>query len=70
MRTDKEEETGGVRIQRIPAVCIHTPAERPEAPDKAWFILSGTDTKGLLRATVREEKNGVGEYGRCARKRS
>ncbi len=48
----------------IPAVCIRTSTERPEALDKACFILSGIDTKGLLQAVdtavgmVREEKNG------------
>ncbi len=48
----------------IPAVCIRTSTERPEALDKACFILAGIDTKGLLQAVdiavemVREEKNG------------
>ena len=48
----------------IPAVCIRTSTERPEALDKACFILSGIDTKGLLQAVdtavemVEEEKNG------------
>ncbi len=48
----------------IPAVCIRTSTERPEALDKACFILSGIDTKGLLQAVdtavemVKEEKNG------------
>ena len=48
----------------IPAVCIRTSTERPEALDKACFILSGIDTKGLLQAVdtavemVREEKDG------------
>ena len=48
----------------IPAVCIRTSTERPEALDKACFILSGIDTKGLLQAVdtavemVMEEKNG------------
>ena len=48
----------------FPAVCIRTSTERPEALDKACFILSGIDTKGLLQAVdtavemVREEKNG------------
>ena len=50
----------------IPAVCIRTSTERPEALDKACFILSGIDSKGLLQAVdtavemVREEKNGGG----------
>lgn len=48
----------------IPAVCIRTSTERPEALDKACFILSGIDTKGLLQAVdtavemVKDEKNG------------
>ena len=48
----------------IPAVCIRTSTERPEAVDKACFILSGIDTKGLLQAVdtavemVKDEKNG------------
>ena len=48
----------------IPAVCIRTSTERPEALDKACFILSGIDAKGLLQAVdtavdmVKEEKNG------------
>ena len=48
----------------IPAVCIRTSTERPEALDKGCFILSGIDTKGLLQAVdtavemVRDEKNG------------
>ena len=31
----------------VPAVCIRTSTERPEALDKACFILSGIDTKGF-----------------------
>ncbi len=34
----------------FPAVCIRTSTERPEALDKACFILSGIDAKGLLQA--------------------
>ena len=34
----------------ITAVCICTSTERPEALDKACFILSGIDTRGLLQA--------------------
>ena len=34
----------------FPAVCIRTSTERPEAIDKACFILSGIDTKGLLQS--------------------
>ena len=48
----------------IPAVCIRTSTERPEALDKACFILSGIDTRGLLQAVdtavemVNREKQG------------
>jgi len=48
----------------FPAVCIRTSTERPEALDKACFILSGIDSKGLLQAVdtavemCRQEKNG------------
>ena len=48
----------------VPAVCIRTSTERPEALDKGCFILSGIDTKGLLQAVdtavemVRQEKDG------------
>ena len=51
-------------VHPIPAVCIRTSTERPEALDKACFILSGIDTKGLIQAVdtavemVKEEKNG------------
>ncbi|MBP3360674.1 MAG: UDP-N-acetylglucosamine 2-epimerase (non-hydrolyzing) [Clostridia bacterium] len=34
----------------FPAVCIRTSTERPEALDKACFILSGIDEVGLLQA--------------------
>ena len=34
----------------FPAVCIRTSTERPEALDKACFILSGIDEVGLLGA--------------------
>lgn len=36
--------------QPFPAVCIRTSTERPEALDKACFILSGIDEQGLLQA--------------------
>ncbi len=45
----------------FPAVCIRTSTERPEALDKACFILSGIDEKGLLQAVdtaVEMVKNG------------
>ncbi len=34
----------------FPAVCIRTSTERPEALDRACFILSGIDEKGLLQS--------------------
>ena len=34
----------------FPAVCIRTSTERPEALDKAAFVLAGIDEKGLLQA--------------------
>ena len=34
----------------FPAVCIRTSTERPEAMEKACFILAGIDEKGLLSA--------------------
>ena len=34
----------------VPAICIRTSTERPEALDKGCFILSGIDTIGLLQA--------------------
>ena len=45
----------------FPAVCIRTSTERPEALDKACFILAGIDEKGLLQAVetaVAMQKNG------------
>ena len=48
----------------FPAVCIRTSTERPEALDNACFILSGSDTLGLLQAVdtavemVKNETNG------------
>ena len=48
----------------IPAVCIRTSTERPEALEKGCFVLSGIDTTGLLQAVdlavsmVGKEKNG------------
>ena len=34
----------------FPAVCIRTSTERPEALDKACFVLAGIDEKSLLQA--------------------
>lgn len=48
----------------FPAVCIRTSTERPESLDKAGFILSGIDTKGLLQSVdtaVELVRNG--DYG-------
>lgn len=48
----------------FPAVCIRTSTERPEALDKACFILAGIDTKNLLQAvTTAVEMNRSGDYG-------
>ena len=48
----------------FPAVCIRTSTERPEALDKACFILSGIDEKGLLQSVdIAVELNRNGDYG-------
>lgn len=48
----------------FPAVCIRTSTERPEALDKACFILSGIDEKGLLQAVdLAVEMNRSGDFG-------
>ena len=48
----------------FPAVCIRTSTERPEALDKACFILSGIDEKGLLQSVdTAVEMNQNGDYG-------
>ncbi len=47
--------------ESFPAVCIRTSTERPEALDKACFILAGIDKKNLLQAVdtaVEMTKNG------------
>ena len=36
----------------FPAICIRTSTERPEALDKACFILAGIDEKGLINAVT------------------
>ena len=47
-----------------PAVCIRTSTERPEALDKACFILAGIDEKGLLQAVdTAIELNKNGDFG-------
>jgi len=48
----------------FPAVCIRTSTERPEALDKACFILAGIDEKSLLQAvTTAIDMNGNGDIG-------
>ncbi len=48
----------------FPAVCIRTSTERPEALDKACFILSGIDERGLLQAVdTAVEMNQNGHLG-------
>ena len=48
----------------FPAVCIRTSTERPEAPDKACFILAGIDEKSLLQAVdTAVEMNKNGDFG-------
>lgn len=48
----------------FPAVCIRTSTERPEALDKACFILSGIDEKGLLQSVdTAVEMNKAGDFG-------
>ena len=48
----------------FPAVCIRTSTERPEALDKACFVLSGIDEKGLLQAVdTAVRMNEAGDYG-------
>lgn len=48
----------------FPAVCIRTSTERPEALDKACFIIAGIEEKSLLQAvTTAVETNRNGDYG-------
>lgn len=48
----------------FPAVCIRTSTERPEALDKACFILAGIDEKSLLQAVeTAVTANKDGDYG-------
>ena len=48
----------------FPAVCIRTSTERPEALDKACFVLAGIDEKGLLQAVdTAVQMNLDGLYG-------
>jgi UDP-N-acetylglucosamine 2-epimerase (non-hydrolysing) len=48
----------------FPAVCIRTSTERPEALDKACFVLAGIDEKQLLQAVDTAVKmNEAGDFG-------
>ena len=48
----------------FPAVCIRTSTERPEALDKACFVLAGIDEKSLLQAVeTAVSMNENGDYG-------
>ncbi len=48
----------------IPAVCIRTSTERPEALDKGDFVLAGINTKDLLNAVeIAVEMNKNGDNG-------
>ena len=48
----------------FPAVCIRTSTERPEALDKACFVLAGIDEQSLLQAVdTAVEMNRNGDYG-------
>ena len=48
----------------FPAVCIRTSTERPEALDKACFILAGIDEKSLLQAVdMAVTMNQNGDHG-------
>ena len=48
----------------FPAVCIRTSTERPEALDKACFILAGIDEKSLLQAVeTAVQQHEDGDFG-------
>ncbi len=48
----------------FPAVCIRTSTERPEALDKACFVLAGIDETSLLQAvTTAVDMNDNGDHG-------
>ena len=48
----------------FPAICIRTSTERPEALDKACFILAGIDERSLLQAVdTAVEMNRRGDFG-------
>lgn len=55
---------GTVCGKPFPAVCIRTSTERPEALDKACFVLAGIDGNGLLQAvTTAVDMNENGDFG-------
>ncbi len=48
----------------FPAICIRTSTERPEALDKACFVLAGIDENSLLQAVkTAVDLNNEGDYG-------
>lgn len=48
----------------FPAICIRTSTERPEALDKACFVLAGIEGNGLIQAVdTAVEMNRSGDYG-------
>lgn len=48
----------------FPAICIRTSTERPEALDKACFVLAGIEGNGLIQAVdTAVEMNRNGDYG-------
>ena len=50
--------------KQFPAVCIRSSTERPEALDKACFILVGIDEKSLLQAVdTAVTMNAEGDFG-------
>ena len=60
-----EESSFFTSINRpFPAVCIRTSTERPEALDKACFVLAGIDEKSLVQAVeTAVSMNENGDYG-------
>ena len=65
MRQSPEESSFFTSVGNpFPAVCIRTSTERPEALDKACFILAGIDEKSLLQAvTTAIDMNKNGDCG-------
>lgn len=60
-----EESSFFTSIQKpFPAVCIRTSTERPEAIDKACFVLAGIDEHSLLQAVeTAVAMNRAGDFG-------